>query len=419
MRLSGQRVLVYLLLVMFVSVLWFFSPRPATANDYCGRYLSFNDHMGFVVNCDASTYTYPAESPGRLLQKDEVRQSRPLYVLMGTIVGYPLAALARLVAPGADPRAPFHLGFALLNLALLYLSTLLFDTLLTAAAVDALLIVPLAVLLIANDVTKAFVWTAHQQMFSLVTPLVALCLFRRIAAVPPLSRSTFWSLSLALGLLPLVYGNFLIVLPTLLLADHLALRRQGAARVGDLVARYGPAIGAFLVPTLSWVALVTWLSGSYYNHEIVVYRQLIWLADATRSGVGGFLNQAARNTRAYAATYLSVEMFPLVVAGVLLALGQAVKQGAGEAAPAAGERTSLERGCFVVGGCFFLFLGALGYYQTRLTFSLVPLALCVVAMELTRLAGTDRRMLRRLAWVLTPAACLWTAYHLMKYGPFS
>ena len=114
-------VLIYPLLVLSISILWLFSPRPVTATDYCGRYVSLNARMGFVVNCDAGTYALPAEFPGRLIQSGEIRQSRPLFVLLGTVVGYPLADLARLVAPGLDPRAPFHVGFAILNLILLYL----------------------------------------------------------------------------------------------------------------------------------------------------------------------------------------------------------------------------------------------------------------------------------------------------------
>src|SRR5206468_8251356 len=114
------------------------------------------------------------------------------------------------------------------------------------------------------------------------------------------------------------------------------------------------------------------------------YRQLIWLADAARTGVAGFVVEAARNTRAYAATYLSVEVLPLGATCVLLALAHA-SNGRWETPPGGGgdpgARTLLKRGCMVVGGCFFLFLWALGYYQTRLTFSLVPPALCVGAME--------------------------------------
>jgi hypothetical protein len=422
MQLRLRPALIYILLVAAVSILWLFSPRPVRAADFCGRYVSINEHMGFVVNCDAGTYALPAEIPARLLRKDEIRQSRPLYVLLGTVVGYPLSRLARLVAPGLDPRAPFHVGFAMLNLIILYLSVLLFDALLTGSGVDALVTMPLALFLVANDVTKAFVWTAHQQMFSLFTPLAALFLFQKIAGARALSRVKLWSLSLALGILPLVYGNFLVVLPTLLLADALASRRSGTLGAGGVVSRCGPAAVVFVVPTLIWVGLVTWSAGSYYNHEMVVYRQLIWLADAARTGLDGFMGQVARNTRTYAATFLSLEMLPFGGTCLLLMLGRTVVGRSTWPGPEAGPSSarSIHRiGCMVVAGCFFFFLWGLGYYQTRLTFSLVPPALCLAGIELARLSGTDRIAIRRLAWVLTPLACLWTALHVIKYGPFS
>lgn len=407
-----------LLLVIVISTLWLFSPRPTSAGDYCGHYVSINARMGFVVNCDAGTYAAPAESPARLMQSEEVRQSRPLYVLLGTIVGYPLSGLARLVVPGIDPRAPFHIGFALINLVLLASSVTLFDSLLSSAGVDRMVIVPLAVFLIANDVTKAFVWTAHQQMFSLLTPLIALCLFQRIAGPPALSRSRFWTLSLLLGLLPLVYGNFLVILPTLLVADAWARGWNGGGRLTGMVARFGPATVAFLAPTCAWIALVTWRAGSYYNHEMVAYRQLIWMADAARTGVGGFLSAAAHNTRGFAATFVTPEMLPLLGACILVPLSRARRPPAWRPGPLGMAGRIDEQGCLVVDAIFFLFLWALGYYQTRLTYSLVPPALCLGAIELSRLTGSSAASSRRLAWILVPVACIWTAYHVMKYGPF-
>jgi len=418
MRMRVRPNAIDLLLVIFISILWLFSPRPTSPGDYCGHYVSINSRMGFVVNCDAGTYAAPAERPARLMQSQEVRQSRPLYVLLGTIIGYPLGGLARLFVPGIDPRTPFHVGFAMLNLVLLASSVLLFDALLSSAGVDRLVIIPLAVFLIANDVTKAFVWTAHQQMFSLFTPLVALYLYQRIAGSPALPRLRFWALSLALGLLPLVYGNFLVILPTLLVADALATGWNRGGKFAGMVSRFGLAIVAFLLPTIAWIALVTWRSGSYYNHEMVVYRQLIWMADAAQTGVGGFLRTAAHNTRSFAATFVTPEMLPFLGVCVLIPLSRTMRPADPRPAPFGIDRRIDARACLVVDAVFFLFLWALGYYQTRLTYSLIPPALCLGAMEMSRMTGTNGLSNRRLAWILAPLACIWTAYHVMKYGPF-
>jgi hypothetical protein len=421
MGLMLRRTLTCSLLVILVSILWLFSPPPKRAGDFCGRYVSINSEMGFVVNCDAGTYAYPAASPARLLRKEEVRQSRPLYVLMGTIVGYPLSALARIVDPGIDPRAPFHIGFAILNFMILTASVLLFDSLLSRAGVDRLVIAPLAVFLVANDVTRAFVWTAHQQMFSIFTPVVSLDMFRRVGDAPASPRARLWALALGLGFLPLVYGNFVIVLPVLLLADAWSRRRPGTEIAAGSISRYGPAIVAFFVPTLAWMALVTWIAGSYYNHEMQVYRQLVWVADAAQTGVPGFVGQVARNTRAFGATFLSAEMLPLLGACMLFLVRRPTGGSADSRGPGVGDPVRagmLARGSVVVAACFFLFLWVLGYYQPRLTYSLVPPALCLAALGLSRIAGNDRVALRRTAWIVAPLACVWIAYHVMKYGPF-
>src|SRR5258706_211077 len=187
--------------------------------------------------------------------------------------------------PGAPNDASAPAGTLLIGLTLprtldcsmlLIASVLLFDSLLSRAGVDRLVIEPLAVFLVANDVTRAFVWTAHQQMFSIFTPLVSLDMFRRVAGAPALPRERLWVLALGLGFLLLVYGNFVIVLPVLLLADAWSRRRSGAGLVPGSISRYAPAIVAFLVPTLAWMTLVTSIPGAYYNHEMGVYRQLDW-----------------------------------------------------------------------------------------------------------------------------------------------
>ena len=57
----------------------------------CGiywRYVRINSVAGFSLNPDVYNFIFSSQDPGLLFQKQSQRQSRPLFILMGTTVGY-------------------------------------------------------------------------------------------------------------------------------------------------------------------------------------------------------------------------------------------------------------------------------------------------------------------------------------------
>jgi hypothetical protein len=110
----------YALIIGFVTISFLFSPKPHSAQEYCGKFYDIGAHMGFVINCDSYEYARVSVTPSALFEEKSVRQSRPLFIILGSAVGYTLYPVLRL----------FHLniyeshfaGFLLVNFMLLMLS---------------------------------------------------------------------------------------------------------------------------------------------------------------------------------------------------------------------------------------------------------------------------------------------------------
>ena len=156
---------------------------------------------------------------------------------------------------------------------------------LTAGRGQPLVLAALLVFLVSNQVTKAFFWTVHQQMFTFLVPLMLLALVLQLqerlrwrAALP--------GLALLGGVLALVYGSFVLVLSVLLYG--LWLERRTVA-VSKLLARAIGLIALFALPTLLWIGLLKLRGVAYYNHEAEAYGQLVWLRGLWQQPLPAFL----------------------------------------------------------------------------------------------------------------------------------
>lgn len=409
-----RRIVACTLLILAATLSFWFSPAPLTDDEYCGTYLRLRPGMGFTANCDGFVYMEDARHPARLLEPREVRQSRPLFILLGTAVGYPATwAVQGLQASGLLParvmaKLPakyrpllgFYIGYVLLNYAVLLAALLLFRHLyyhLTVGQGSRWVLAALLVFLVSNQVTKAFFWTVHQQMFTFLVPLLLLYLALQ------LRESARWRAQLPVlavlgGLLALVYGSFVLVLPVLLYGNWLQRRQQVSA--GWLVRLLGLS-GLFVLPTLLWIGYLKLHGTTYYNHEAEAYGQLVWLRAAWQQPLPDFLHLAGRNLLGFLSTVQAIGPFLAVAAGLWLWLRK----------PEPGQLSLAPVAVLLL--LQTAFLAVLGYYKERLTFMLVPLLLLGIAVLLAGLPG------RRAAVWAVAAALGWHAWQVLSYGPFS
>jgi len=402
-------------LILSVAVSFLFSPAPLTPDEFWGRYVRTGEKTGFVLNGDSYGYIQSAEHPDRLLQQNEERQSRPLYVLLGTAVGYPLRAVLPSVVPEADvawvvgPDLPipirsligFYPAFVLLNFVVLLAALALFVRLyqsLTGTVPDRIVLSCLLVFLVSSPILKAFFWTAHQQMFCFFTPLFCLALLRYLRW-HQFSTGQWLRAALVLGVLPLLYGNFVLVLPTL----FYALWRPSTRKVGFawLLLALGVTV-LFLLPTAGWVLLLKLNGVTYYNHEMARFHQLVWIVEGLQGSPVEFWTEVKSNFFEFLSTLSGIQV--LLVATPLLWL-YSWKRGK--------KHPPLVADALFLLLLFAGFLLVLGYYNERLTFTLQPLLLCLAAAALPRF---------RLSWQrlgLLVSAISWHLYQVLSYGPFS
>ncbi|MCA8831821.1 hypothetical protein [Hymenobacter pini] len=407
----------YTVLILGLTLTFWLSPGPRTEAEYCGTYLHLTSWAGFTANCDGFVYMEDARHPTHLLKPGEVRQSRPLFILLGTAVGYPCtwavqglqhsgllpARFVQKLPAKYQPLLGFYIGYVLLNYAVLLAALLLFRHLyyrLTVGRGSQWVLGALLVFLISNQITKAFFWTVHQQMFTFLVPLVL------VYVALQLRESGQWrkwlpGLAVLGGLLALVYGSFVLILPVLLYG--LWLQRQHLS----VVAFTGQAAALFLLfatPTFLWIGLLKLRGVAYYNHEAEAYGQLVWLRAAWQQPLPAFLRLMARNFSQFLATLPAI--IPFVLAAVGVVIGQQ-------------EPSNSQGRIRVLSGVLLLqagFLLMLGYYKERLTWMLVPGLLLLVAVAVP---ATPKLQGRRLAWVALLTACVWHVWQMVSYGPFS
>ncbi|SNC75780.1 hypothetical protein SAMN06265337_3051 [Hymenobacter gelipurpurascens] len=408
------------LLILLVTVSFLFSPPPRTNDVYCGTYLHLTAYAGFTDNCDSGVYIENARHPARLLEPNEVRQSRPLFILLGTAVGYPCTWVLQLLSNSERPALQFllhvptkyqlalgfYVGYVLLNYVVLLGSLLLFIALygrLTQGQGSRVVLGGLLVFLVSNPVTKAFFWTVHQQMFTFFTPLFCLYLLIRLNE-KNFSGRMLVSLALGTGSLCLVYGSFVLGLPCLLVALYFWRKSHSPTRLWVLG---GAVSSAFLLPTVLWIAGLRLFGIHYYNHEVKTYRQFIWLKDALLEPDQHLYTSVVSNLAQFGTTLPAIMGF---LSGALaLYLWFSWRQAR------TGWRELELPGQLTLGllTLFTVFFALLGFYQGRLTFTLVPLVLCFIGCILHRIR------LPQLSWGVVAVAFLWHCWQVVAYGPYS
>ena len=173
----------YSALILVIAISFLFSPEPDSSDAYCGQYMHLSESAGFVFNCDAADYCMTAKFPSRLLQDSATRQSRPLYILTASVIGMPLQwivdnsdlAVFKKFGDEAEMYVGYYAGYILINFISLLLCILLFRAIVFSIRPQpSLIYYAVLIALISNEITKTFFWTAHQQFFSLLTPLLSI-----------------------------------------------------------------------------------------------------------------------------------------------------------------------------------------------------------------------------------------------------
>jgi hypothetical protein len=259
--------LLYFFLCVAYAIVLLCAPAPDDKSDtrFC-TYTAVNTHLGYSVNCDSKDFIGAAEKPSLLLQKNAPRQSRPLYIMWGFVWGYALVFIFKLLQVQASLFIVFNLGFVFLNFLLLLTTVILYFKILISFNIDKRLILASSGFIICNDITRAFFWTAHQQIFNLFTPVLIVFLLLQHLKTAGLKPARFYLNSFVTGVLFLCYGNFLVFIPIALLFMAAVFYNSRRSRFLGLIASQLACIVLFFIPFTIWGLAVYLKTGSFYSY---------------------------------------------------------------------------------------------------------------------------------------------------------
>ncbi len=410
---------------------------PAKAQALCLYNVNLPGPFRLLLNCDSAGFMRIAADPSTLLEPESERQSRPLFIIAGylsSLVMTPVAAILQPFMPtdsgptlyntakihaGLQTLLPVYLGYLMLNVCALWLAFRLYldavagPVLLAGGAVGAVSYA--GGLLAANDVVKAFVWSPHVQMLNILVPTICSWLL-----VVPRERSmrqiAAWSGGIGVGLL--AYPVFAILLPTLLLAQISALRRRQAFWLSpNLVIASGLGTIFCAVPTMLWYAVVKFFVGSYLLQEASKYHEVVWLAEAWRSGPGIFVGSVAV-TAWFFIRYAAEQAIPV---GLLLLMIWIVLRLSGADTRLWFRRLrTVAAPIGVASAICLIFYTIVGWRAERLAYAAVPpLVMLAGAGALYASALLPSVGRRWLDVSVAAVICAWSFYIVCKAGPLS
>jgi hypothetical protein len=413
-----------------------FSPRvPRGSED--AQCVSVTDIGPIHVhkNCDSEIFQYDAARPSILLEPQRLRQSRPLYAVLGWTLARPFhwlgleSAGEAIVArskqtypkgPRAGAFLPEYAAFITINFLLLVLAIMLVvDLLQPERMFDPLTLLPLAMVLV-NQVTKAFFWTPHMQIFNILIPVASVALYHwmlRREQSPGWRESGLIGFGIGVG--ALAYGAFAamaagaaLCLVVRSLRDRNPPERRETAAAKSIV-----LLAAFMLPAFGWIAYVKLHTGFFYSMELSVNRDMVWPIDAFRLGGPKFLFwRSLVNLVGYGEAMRFVVVFPIVVLGVIAAL-LARQHRLREAIGA--NRTMIEAVALYVVPCIVL-LYIVGLYYSRLAWSIVPPAAILIGLGTQEVARrTSARGLLLLKAASIAATFAYMTYWYVRPGPWS
>ncbi len=415
----------YVFLIGLLCSLFLFSNRPP--DDYCGKYVSLGEHAGFPLNCDSYDYAATAENPEKLFEPNSIRQSRPVYVILAFTFGHLLSPATQLMPLKALSDQdellgkPIYWGFMTLNFLFLLFAVLIFDEIadiVSGGTLPQFIKFTLSVFLASNIIIKTSFWSAHQQMLAIFVPLLCVYLALRIALSTNLDLRKVYLAALCGGLSLITYGNFLVLFPMVLLALAVQLFRSRSYTIRRTLAAFVPVIILFVTPVITWSAILISKNGRVYNHEIEVYRQFVWVKDKLSVSFGDFWEQFLMFSSIYwVSIYRTVLTF--IIGLFLLKLIRLAgwrRSGSGQL-PA---NYSLARNLIAaVFALYFVFFWFMGYYSERITYTLVPVVLCLIALELSVFAVRGMKWTSRILYVLLiTLSLIWVYNGVTTFEPY-
>jgi hypothetical protein len=281
------------------------------AGSLCVGNIGLPGPFGISLNCDSPEFMWLARDPSGLLFHENSRQSRPGMILLAALIQAPLSLIAPADGPPTaayqglfDPDTivrsfvrdrPAYFAYLLLNFAILLATFGVLRAVIdrhgkASDTASATILVATGLLIVANDVTKAFLWSPHTQLLNVLAPVLAVYATQR-ALGAPLARRFALGMGAAVGIGITAYPVFAVipacVLPPAIVA---ALRERSSAARCRALANLAVFCALAVIPAALWYLVVRVEVGHFSSAELDM-GELVWMKDALGKGLDPFLAQ--------------------------------------------------------------------------------------------------------------------------------
>jgi hypothetical protein len=412
-------------------------PRVADdeQNYQCVGNIALAGPFGLSLNCDSPQFMWLARQPEALLEHHNARQSRPGMIAAAALLTGPLALF---VPPGGPPLPvtqglleteritpslardrPAYLAYILLNTGILLLCFHLVRKMAAPAGVNdgagLVILVSIGLLVVGNDVTKAFFWSPHTQLFNVLVPVLALYATLRVFDGAAFDRTFAFGLGLAIGVGLTAYGVFVVLAACVMPPWLWALTRAPSrAHRQAAIANLALLLAVSIVPMALWYFYVVRTTGEFFHIEAEHFGQVVWMLDALQQGS---LLRRLFMTLGELLAFAAPQALPSAMLMVLLAAVGLHDQHA-----AAALRASLPIGAvgLYVGAAFLAFYTCVGWYTDRLAYAAIPpLLVAAGVMAAATTARMDPKRRQVLAFGCAGVAFANLVWVVAKDGPWS
>jgi hypothetical protein len=256
-------------------------------------------------------------------------------------------------------------------------------------------------------VVKAFIWTPHQDLFTLLVPIATVFITQwAIRTDPP-----WWKLALVgfgLGAYSLIYASVVI---TLAVVGVVLLARgwRGLLRA----AVYG---AAFASMPLAWIAICRSVVGSYYNHEVTTYHEFVWLFAEARNGPRALARYLEVVSIGATRELVSVAGLTLLLIVGLTAAAVWLRV---NVIPRGMQHRAILVASALTVAVSAAFGWGIGYLANRMMFNVVPALLVGLGWLVARLSARSRRVRVATGTVLSLVAVAVIGVAITVPGPWS
>lgn len=230
----------------------------------------------------------------------------------------------------------------------------------------------ISLMLIANEMMKIYILSPHTQLLNIAVPIFTCWMAYRAYYTAIFGTRYGYVLALALGMLMLVYANFIVSFAVFIsIGAFIHLRKYKFSSWGTFLKQLFLKSLLFGVPTLIWYLTVLKITGSYYVHEIDYYNYGVWIKEYfVRGGILEVLNGYFHNMLDMF-KFSAYDFIPTTLLFILTILW---------AFPEIGKnkdfRKCIKEKVLLTLWISFMFLGlfsSMRYYPVRLCYSLIPL----------------------------------------------